>query len=72
MAVDRLVAQYGSLHLLDRLNCKPVLYETADRARSRPPSHLAVIREITKEPKLTERSRARICLSLLDRNIKYS
>ncbi|WP_429093732.1 hypothetical protein [Aeromonas veronii] len=25
MAIDRLVAQYGSLHLLDRLNCKPVI-----------------------------------------------
>ncbi|MBL0440132.1 hypothetical protein Q7I36_19510 [Aeromonas veronii] len=33
MAIDRLVAQYGSLHLLDRLNCKPVLNETADCAR---------------------------------------
>ena len=25
MAIDRLVANYGSLHLLDRLNCKPVI-----------------------------------------------
>ncbi|CAJ1870195.1 hypothetical protein GOY18_06355 [Aeromonas hydrophila] len=25
MAIDRLVAQYGSQHLLDRLNCKPVI-----------------------------------------------
>mgnify|MGYP000579554622 CR=1 FL=1 len=25
MAIDRLVAQYGSLHQLDRLNCKPVI-----------------------------------------------
>ncbi|HHQ4528054.1 TPA: hypothetical protein ACSP1Y_001818 [Aeromonas hydrophila] len=25
MAIDRLVAQYGSLHLLGRLNCKPVI-----------------------------------------------
>ncbi|UCM46391.1 hypothetical protein [Aeromonas dhakensis] len=25
MAIDRLVAQYGSLYLLDRLNCKPVI-----------------------------------------------
>ncbi|QXC32358.1 hypothetical protein [Aeromonas sp. FDAARGOS 1407] len=25
MAIDRLVAQYGSLHLLDRLNCKSVI-----------------------------------------------
>ncbi|MFG0876102.1 hypothetical protein ACF8QD_20845 [Aeromonas media] len=33
MAIDRLVAQYGSLHLLGRLNCKPVLNETADCAR---------------------------------------
>ena len=33
MAIDRLVAQYGSRHLLDRLNCKPVINETADYAR---------------------------------------
>ncbi len=33
MAIDRLVAQYGSLHQLDRLNCKPVINETADCAR---------------------------------------
>ncbi|HDX8370996.1 TPA: hypothetical protein RQN12_001961 [Aeromonas dhakensis] len=33
MAIDRLVAQYGSRHLLDRLNCKPVINEAADRAR---------------------------------------
>ncbi|MFB2906563.1 hypothetical protein ACE1BH_16710 [Aeromonas jandaei] len=33
MAIDRLVAQYGSRHLLDRLNCKPVINETADCAR---------------------------------------
>ncbi|MNQ76688.1 hypothetical protein D3C85_915350 [compost metagenome] len=25
LAIDRLVANYGSLHLLDRLNCKPVI-----------------------------------------------
>lgn len=25
MAIDRLVANYGSLHLLDRLNAKPVI-----------------------------------------------
>ncbi|EPU3918412.1 hypothetical protein ACVWV7_002524 [Aeromonas hydrophila] len=25
MAIDRRVAQYGSLHLLERLNCKPVI-----------------------------------------------
>ena len=25
MAIDRLVAQYGSRHLLDRLNCKPII-----------------------------------------------
>ena len=25
MAIDRLAANYGSLHLLDRLNCKPVI-----------------------------------------------
>ena len=25
MAIDRLVAEYGSLHLLDRLNCKSVI-----------------------------------------------
>lgn len=33
MAIDRLLAQYGSLHLLDRLNCKPVINEIADCAR---------------------------------------
>ncbi|MFQ2363080.1 hypothetical protein [Aeromonas dhakensis] len=33
MAIDRLVAQYGSLHLIDRLNGKQVINETADRAR---------------------------------------
>ena len=33
MAIDRLVAQYGSRHLLDRLNCKPVINEMADCAR---------------------------------------
>lgn len=30
MAIDRLVAQYGSRHLLDRLNCKPVINEATD------------------------------------------
>ena len=30
IAIDRLVAQYGSLHLLYRLNRKPVINETAD------------------------------------------
>ncbi|WP_348687078.1 hypothetical protein [Aeromonas bestiarum] len=25
MAIERLLAEYGSLHLLDRLNCKPVI-----------------------------------------------
>ncbi len=25
IAIDRLVAQYGSLHLLSRLNCKPTI-----------------------------------------------
>ncbi len=30
MAIDRLVVQYGSRHLLDRLNGKPVINETAD------------------------------------------
>jgi hypothetical protein len=25
LAIDRLVANYGSLHLLDRLNCEPVI-----------------------------------------------
>ncbi|MFM5522544.1 hypothetical protein [Aeromonas jandaei] len=33
MAIDRLVAQYGSRHLLGRLNCKPVINKTADCAR---------------------------------------
>ncbi|MBL0631433.1 hypothetical protein JD545_12615 [Aeromonas veronii] len=33
MAIDRLVAQYGSRHLLDRLDCKPVINEAADCAR---------------------------------------
>lgn len=33
MAIDRLVAEYGSLHLLDRLNAKPVINEVADTAR---------------------------------------
>jgi hypothetical protein len=33
MAIDRLVAQYGSLHLLDRLNGKLVINEMADCAR---------------------------------------
>ncbi|MCP1601723.1 hypothetical protein J2S82_003680 [Aeromonas caviae] len=33
MAIDRLVAQYGSHHLLDRIHCKPVINETADCAR---------------------------------------
>lgn len=33
MAIDRLVTEYGSLHLLDRLNCKPVINEAADNTR---------------------------------------
>ena len=33
IAMDRLVAQYGSLHLLDRLNGKLVINEMADCAR---------------------------------------
>ena len=33
IAIDRLVAQYGSLHLLYRLNRKPVINEMADCAR---------------------------------------
>ena len=33
MAIDRLVAQYGSLHLLDQLNCKPIINEIADCSR---------------------------------------
>lgn len=32
MAIDRLGVQYGSLHLLDRLNCKPVINGAADCA----------------------------------------
>ena len=40
MAIDRLVAQYGSQHLLDRLNCKPVINETGLIALvDAPPSH---------------------------------
>ncbi|MGL4349026.1 MAG: hypothetical protein ACRCT2_00320 [Plesiomonas shigelloides] len=33
LAIDRLVAQYGSQHLLDRLNCKPVINEITDITR---------------------------------------
>lgn len=32
MAIDRLVAKYGSLHLMDRFNAKPVINEIADTA----------------------------------------